>query len=140
MFRLRGHHLLCLLGYRGMGYSAQYVANMTQIHQTLRADPETKVRLVAGPDDLCVKFPESQVCHCEDTHIYERDAAILEKLNLEIGQTLPWTDIEDLIKQNVVSGDILNLCSTCSWRSYGVCEEGIDEMKAGKGLRVVERN
>ena len=29
MYKLRGHHLFCLLGYKGMGYSQEYVDNMT---------------------------------------------------------------------------------------------------------------
>ena len=88
MFRLRGHHLLCLLGYRGMGYSKEYVDNMTRLRQTLRTDPETSVLLVAGPDDLCNKFPNFQTCHCDDANIHEQDAAILKKLGLQIGQRL----------------------------------------------------
>lgn len=138
MIRLRGHHVLCLLGYRGMGYSTEYVANMTRVHQKLRTAPTTEVLLVAGPDDLCAKFPESQTYHCEDTNIHERDAAILRQLHLSRGQVLPWEEVENRIREYAMSTDVARLCSTCSWRSYGVCEEGIVEMKTGKGLRVVE--
>jgi hypothetical protein len=45
--RLRGHHLLCLLGYQGMvGYSADFTANMTKVHQTLQEQPESLVTLI----------------------------------------------------------------------------------------------
>lgn len=138
MFRLRGHHLLCLLGYRGMGYSKEYVANMTRLHQTLRTSPETLILLVAGPDDLCDKFPDSQTCHCNDANVHDRDAAILKKLDLQVGQRLSWAEVQRRIGESVVPEDIVTLCSTCSWRSYGVCEEGIEEIKAGSGLWVVE--
>jgi uncharacterized protein len=138
LYRLRGHHLLCLLGYRGMGYSREYVANMTRVHQTLRTKPETEVLLVAGPDDLCAKFPGSQTCHCEDANIYERDAAVLKKLNVQVGQKIPWRELQERIGENIMPMDIGRLCSTCSWRSYGVCEEGVKDIQAGKGLRIVE--
>lgn len=138
MYKLRGHHLFCLLGYRGMGYSPEYVENMTIIHQTLRSNPKTLIQLVKGPDQLCEKFPNSGVYHCQDKNIYDRDAAILEKMGLKIGQILKWENIEARIHKSVVPSDIPTLCETCSWRSYGVCEEGVQEILEGKGLREVK--
>ncbi|WBL17167.1 DUF1284 domain-containing protein [Sutcliffiella sp. NC1] len=138
MYKLRGHHLFCLLGYRGMGYSKEYVENMTKLHQTLRNDPETWIQIVKGPDQLCEKYPNTGEYHCKDKTIYERDAAILEKMDLKIGQMLKWKDIEFRIRQHVVPTDIQTVCESCSWRTYGVCEEGVQEMLDGKGLRKVE--
>ncbi|MDT8861159.1 DUF1284 domain-containing protein [Alkalihalobacillus sp. MEB130] len=138
MYNLRGHHLFCLLGYRGMGYSKEYVQNMTRIHQTLREDPKTPTHIIKGPDQLCNKYPNSGEYHCQHDNIYERDAAILKLMGLEIGQILYWEDIETRIRKNVIPSDIHTICETCSWRTYGVCEEGIEELLAGKGLREVE--
>jgi hypothetical protein len=138
MFKLRGHHLFCLLGYRGMGYSEEYVENMTRLHQTLRNTPDTFIQIVKGPDQLCEKYPNSGKYHCQDEDIYVRDAEILEKIGLKIGQILKWTDIESSIQKHVVPSDIQIVCETCSWRSYGVCEEGIQEIHEGKGLREVK--
>jgi uncharacterized protein len=138
MYQLRGHHLFCLLGYRGMGYSKEYVENMTALHQKLRNDSSTLIQLVKGPDHLCEKYPNSGIYHCQDGSIYERDAAILEKVGLQIGQTLTWEEIEASIRKNVIPTDIGLVCETCSWRSYGVCEEGIQEILEGKGLREVK--
>ena len=135
MYKLRGHHLFCLLGYRGMGYSEEYVENMTRLHQTLRDNPKTLIQLVKGPDQLCEKYPNSGKHHCQDDNIYERDAIILEKMGLEIEQILSWKDIESCIRKFVVPSDIQIVCETCSWRSYGVCEEGIQEIHEEKGLR-----
>lgn len=137
MYKLRGHHLFCLLGYRGMGYSEEYVENMTVLHQTLRDNPQTRILLVKGPDQLCEKYPNSGKYHCQDDSIYERDAAILNKIGLEIGQIINWQDIVLHIQKNVVPSDIQVVCETCSWRSYGVCEEGVQEILEGKGLRKV---
>lgn len=135
MYKLRGHHLFCLLGYRGMGYSEEYVENMTVLHQTLRDNPQTRILLVKGPDQLCEKYPNSGKYHCQDDNIYERDAAILNKMGLKIGQNLNWEDIVSHIQKYVVPSDIQDVCETCSWRSYGVCEEGVQEVLEGKGLR-----
>lgn len=138
MYKLRGHHLFCLLGYRGMGYSKEYVENMTRMHQSFQNNPKTLIELIEGPDQLCEKYPNSGKYHCKDLSIYERDAAILEKLGLRIGQILSWESIEAQIRENVVPSDLQVVCETCSWRSYGVCEEGIQDMVDGKGLREVK--
>jgi uncharacterized protein len=138
MFKLRGHHLFCLLGYRGMGYSKEYVKNMTRLHQTLRNNPETLVQLVKGPDQLCEKYPNSGEYHCQDLNIYERDAVILDKMGLTIGQIFKWEDIESRVRKHVIPTDIQTICETCSWRSYGVCEQGVERIHEGKGLFEVE--
>ncbi|MED1204571.1 DUF1284 domain-containing protein [Heyndrickxia acidicola] len=138
MYKLRGHHLFCLLGYRGMGYSKEYVENMTLLHQTLRNNPKTSIQIIKGPDQLCEKYPNSGEYHCLDRHIYERDAAILDKLGLKIGQILSWEFIESCIRKHITPSDIQLVCETCSWRSYGVCEEGIQDLHEGKGLREIK--
>lgn len=89
MIHLRGHHLLCLVGYRGMGYSEEYVENMTRIHRQLRARPTTLVRLVKGIDHLCEKYPNSGEYHCLNEEIFNQDAYIAEKLGIQIGQLVP---------------------------------------------------
>jgi uncharacterized protein len=138
MYKLRGHHLFCLLGYRGMGYSREYAENMTRIHQSLRDNPRTWIQLVKGQDHLCEKYPNSGEYHCEHDDIYERDAVILEKLELHIGKIVYWQDIESNIRKHALPSDIQTVCETCSWRSYGVCEEGIRDILEGQGLREVK--
>ncbi|WP_299515606.1 DUF1284 domain-containing protein [uncultured Rummeliibacillus sp.] len=138
MYRLRGHHIFCLLGYRGMGYSKKYVENMTRLHHTLRKHPETLVQLVNGPDQLCENYPNSGEYHCQDDHIYQMDAAFLEKIGLKVGQTLKWADIESHIQNHVIPSDIQSVCKTCSWRSYGFCEDGIQLILDGKGLKEIK--
>lgn len=138
MFRLRGHHLLCLLGYEGMGYSEEYSANMTRLHQTLRAEPETEILLVYGSDDLCDKFPPEEPYHCDDLNVHQRDSVILTQLGVAIGQVWRWSALEQRIAGNVVAGDVPRFCSTCPWLAYGVCERGVDSIKTGKGLPLLE--
>jgi uncharacterized protein len=138
MYQLRGHHLFCLVGFRGMGYSKEYIENMTYMHRNIRENPNTWIEIVDGPDQLCEKYPNSGKYHCEDQHIYKRDHEILEKLRLKIGQDVQWKEIEERIRRFVVPKDIQHICQTCSWRSFGVCEEGIQDILDHKGLRKVE--
>lgn len=59
-------------------------------------------------------------------------------MGIKIGQILKWEDIESCIRNFVVPADIQIVYETCSWRSYGVCEEGIQEISEGKSLREVK--
>lgn len=137
VFLLRGHHLFCLLGYRGMGYSDQYVKEMTRLHTVLREDPQTLITIVHGPDDLCSNFPENEPYHCDESAVLDRDERIVQYLGLTIGNTYTWSDIEQRIIERVVREDIPRFCSTCPWLPYGVCEEGVDRMRHGDGLTPV---
>jgi hypothetical protein len=138
MIRLRGHHLLCLLGYRGMGYSESYTKNMTRVHSRLRQHPETPVTLVSGPDDLCAYFPPDQPYHCEDPNVHQRDAAVLDRMGLTPGTTLSWRELQGRLAASFVPSDIPHLCSTCPWLPYGVCEDGVRRIRDGEGLFPVE--
>lgn len=131
---LRGHHLLCLLGYRGMGYSADYVANMTRLYEQLRLHPETQVAIVAGPDELCAAFPCDQPNHCAEATVHTRDRVILDALSLAVGQCVPWQEIEARVRMHIVGSDLVTFCQSCPWRPYGVCEAGIDYIGSGKSL------
>ena len=54
---LRGHHLLCILGFRGLGYDEAFVANMTRVVGLIRKKPETVFTLTDSADILCATCP-----------------------------------------------------------------------------------
>ncbi|WP_424766520.1 DUF1284 domain-containing protein [Paenibacillus sp. sgz302251] len=131
--RLRGHHLLCLLGYRGMGYSEEFCVNMTDIYETLRTMPETEIEIITGPDDVCRAYPPDKANHCEGT-VYELDEKILTKLSLAPHERGSWQDICGRIADKIIPSDISHLCATCPWEKYGVCQEGVGTIRDGKPL------
>jgi hypothetical protein len=133
--RLRGHHLLCLLGFRGMGYSEPFANNMMDIYEQLYQEPTTQVTIVRGSDDLCKSFPCDQPNHCDNQNVHERDEFIRKHLDLEVGDCLAWQQILDRVKSNVKSDHIPEWCATCPWLSYGVCEAGVDRIANGDGLQ-----
>lgn len=132
--QLRGHHLLCLLGFRGMGYSPDFTINMKNVYEQLRQQPYTPITLVRGVDDLCKCYPSDKPNHCDTNSVHERDQVILDRLGLTTGTTLPWESILLLLKQHMAPTEIPILCSTCPWQPYGVCEEGLARISAGAGL------
>lgn len=131
---LRGHHLICMLGYRGMGYSDAYVDNMTQVYRNLLANPTTECRIVNGPDQLCACFPADGDYHCENRNVAERDALILQRLGLKEGQIITWAEILSRVAAFLQPDDLLHICSTCPWLPYGVCQDGVRKIVAGEKL------
>lgn len=134
MIRLRGHHLLCLLGYRGMGYSPDFCTNMTAIYERLREQPQTRVVLVEGPDDICAAYPKDKPPHCEETSVAHRDSRVLEKLGLRVGREMSWADVCGAVDETMEAGDIGRICVGCPWEPYGVCEDGVQRIKRGEEL------
>lgn len=134
MIKLRGHHLFCLIGFRGMGYSEAYATNMKKVHAQLRSAPHTPFQLIEGADDLCAKFPCNEPYHCDAARVAEQDQKFLEKLQLQIGDVVTWADVERRVQTLVTQQVIHEVCFDCQWREYGVCEEGVERVHKGLGL------
>ena len=62
---LRGHHLLCILGFQGYGYSEDFVLNMTRINE-LRKTDKTTIKLINSSDDICSACPNLKNDLCEN--------------------------------------------------------------------------
>lgn len=132
--RLRGHHLLCLLGYRGMGYSEAFTATMSAVYETLRTEPTTPVILVEGPDDICAAFPEDGPYHCLEERVRVRDERVRKRLGLAVGSQVPWEEILSRIAVRVRPDDIPRWCRTCPWEPLGLCAQGVARVREGGGL------
>ncbi|MBN2980878.1 MULTISPECIES: DUF1284 domain-containing protein [Cohnella] len=133
--RLRGHHLLCLLGFRGKGYSEEFCVNMTSVYETLRADPDTPIAIIEGPDDICRAFPADQPNHCHNESVYRKDRDILLKLGLRPGLNASWTEIVGRVTEHVRPRDIDRFCHDCPWQPLGLCQEGVAHIRSGRPLR-----
>ncbi|MCX7705965.1 MAG: DUF1284 domain-containing protein [bacterium] len=57
MLKIRPHHLFCLLGFKGSGYSRAFVENMSRISTTIKKGLDLDIELVKGPDDICKVCP-----------------------------------------------------------------------------------
>ena len=136
--RLRGHHFLCILTYRGYGYTPAFVANMTSIVADIgRGRP---VQLVEGPDAICGALTP------EDRHVCNHDCNRAETLQLD---RLAVQDVRALlavdfgapveIDQDTVarlrnafaSRAIRSACSRCPWSDFcdQIAAEGFAETK-----------
>ncbi len=121
MIRLRGHHLLCLQTYKGLGYTPAFVAGMDKAAARLVAgEPAT---IVAGADDLCAGWAGEPGNHCASPSAATRDAAALSDLAAHWGRALAPGDILEnagaliaAARAAFAQGRIRTACAGCPWR------------------------
>lgn len=131
---LRGHHLLCILGFRGYGYSPEFVAGMRAVVESLKEAPETMVELVDSRDRICLPCPHlvNGACrqHGEESEAETatRDRRVLTRLALRLGQRIAWAEVLDIMRTTLKLTDVPGLCEECQWASLGFCDEGLSAL------------
>ena len=57
-----------------------------------------------------------------------------ELLGVESGDVMPWADLQQRVRDRVAPDDLALLCEGCPWLEYGVCAQGIADLRAGQGI------
>lgn len=125
MLVLRAHHLLCIQGYEGNGYSSEFTKNMDGVVSTL--SDNTYVKIVMTVDDICEKCPhklENSTCKSQEK-VFEFDLKILNELKLIVNRTYLYKDILNSIRENLSYEKFQEICGSCQWFHYGYCKNGI---------------
>jgi hypothetical protein len=132
---------LCLLGFRGSGYSPSFVDALQALQDELRADPTRPVRLVTEPDAICAACPNLATDGCRlggpghEAHVSAQDGEVLARLGLGPGAVLAWAEVLARVAERVRGGDLPGLCTTCPWLPLGVCRASVDALAAARGAR-----
>lgn len=126
--RIRAHHLLCIQGFQGKGYSADFINNMSQIIYFLNDGPNNiskKIKVINHSDDICNHCPHLEKTHLEtnicsqfpesEKRINEMDNQTMELLKLEYGQKYNYNDISRKINNINSFFQIKSICGHCSW-------------------------
>lgn len=128
--RLRGHHLLCMLTFRGEGYSPRFVENFHAIIARLNAG--ATVVITTGPDDICAPLcaAEGADCHCYAARNQVRDEQALADLAALLGHPLQpggvlhlTPDTTHALRTAFADGSIRTACAGCEW--YDLCSDVI---------------
>lgn len=114
---LRGHHLLCLKGFQGYGYSEEFTQNMTEVNK-LRKSENTKVTLTNTPDDICRACPNLNDNLCQDekqnNRIVQMDNEVLKKL--DTSKEYDAIELFDKIDSVFNSREsVREICFECMW-------------------------
>ncbi|MDO6962761.1 DUF1284 domain-containing protein [Rhizobium alvei] len=117
---------MCILTYRGYGYTPAFVANMSEIVAAISNG--RPVELSEGPDDICNGFTEAcraisdHDCSLESTRTMDRVALLsvlelLPELALNEPVTLDAVRIAAL-RAAFADGSLRAACADCSWRDF----------------------
>ena len=125
-----------------MGYSDGFVASLSGIVARLRDEPGIRVRVRVGSDAVCRACPSLSVGGCMryGQSVVRQDARVAEVLGVASGDEMPWDDLRARVRDAVAPDDLADLCGGCPWLEYGVCAEGIAELREGTPLRGADRS
>ncbi|MCP3738324.1 DUF1284 domain-containing protein [Rossellomorea sp. BNER] len=132
---IRGHHLLCIHGFKGMGYSPTFVDEMSEIVKDFKSNREDiEIEVRASFDDACFACPHKGETKCEKSkdsnqHVLSLDHRVMNHLDIKAGEIYNKDEIISLTVEKVSPHDLDILCDGCSWLSFGVCKEGIQDLK-----------
>lgn len=119
--KVRAHHLFCLLGFQGYGYSPKFVENMRFVLESINACPSMPLKLVSACDVICASCPNENECELPDSFlalkIRQMDLLVLEKLGMEektVGEAKEFFRLVNTKLKN--ASDIEDVCGACRWR------------------------
>jgi hypothetical protein len=132
--KVRPHHLLCILGFRGLGYDEEFVSNMTKLVEKLHADSTLPITLVVGGDAICAACPHSKGGKClkradSEAEVTILDSKVLKRLGFEVGVQIPAGEAWERVRERLTSEDLTEICVDCEWLGLGYCVEGLRRSK-----------
>jgi len=140
--RIRAHNLLCLQGFKGLGYTKDFIDHMTRIHGYLAENPATLVKVVIGEDTFCKHCPHNYKGRCTEGDPVDQpvpgeapdtailmDRRVITWLDLDESTVYEWRQILYKIGKSVDSSAMDVLCGDkCPWREQGHCAEALDKL------------
>lgn len=127
---LRGHHLLCILNWKGCGYTPEFTRNYDALVARIMSDG-TPIQIIKGPDDICcVLDPETyEDYHCECADQAVMDVNAIRGINQFFKSTnMPeWKEGQDIfltpdllaqMRAAFKTGEIRAGCQGCSFYDF----------------------
>ncbi len=119
--KIRAHHLCCIQGFQGYGYSPVFVANMRAVISDIKAFPSRPLELVSECDVICASCPGKRECTAQEStssrRIKSMDLVVMEKLKIKEGTVMEADEAFSLVNSQLVNAsDINDVCGTCKWR------------------------
>ena len=135
MLEFRPHHFLCTVGFQGKGYSPEFVANYKEIANTLRkpGGDAVRIRVTSVTDSICGPCPSKRGDLCETQEKIDRlDHAHAEVLGIREGDEFTWAEAKLRIADKFTLEKFHESCEPCSWKTMGVCEAALIDLKKGE--------
>ena len=132
--RLRAHHLLCILGFRGLGYDEKFIKKMESVIQRIKEHPDLGIEIIKECDNICAACPFNVEGFCRnevvggEEAVRGKDQVVVERLELKKRKKYSLKEILNLIKKKIKRDDLSVICKDCPWLKMGYCEEGLEKI------------
>lgn len=110
---IRGHHLLCIQGFRGYGYNEEFIMNMKEVVNKLKSTPELRIKMTDKCDKICSPCPHKINNECSKEIVKLMDSQVLKNIGIKIGEIVKFKDI--LLKTKDNSRELRTICKNCEW-------------------------
>lgn len=119
--KIRAHHLLCIQGFQGYGYSEEFTENMSKVIQNLKSFPNHKIQITTCCDIFCACCPHNIGDKCAESSksnekIIEMDVKVLKTIGLPVNTIIEAHDAFQLINNYFKSSNISEICGNCKWK------------------------
>jgi hypothetical protein len=132
---IRGHHLLCMLGFQGIGYTAGFIKNFQKVKRMIEQNPGLEIEVVDTCDVVCLACPNSQGEDCfkgglkYDRTVQEMDRRVIERLGIRPGDRFRASELFEMVRQKIEPEDLKDICRGCEWIGLGFCQRGLENLK-----------
>lgn len=132
--RLRFHHLLCILGFRGLGYDEKFIKGMERVIQKIKNNPNLEIELIEECDDICSACPFNLKGSCRnevvggEEAVGRKDQEVAKRVKLKEREKYSIKEILNSIKKTIKAGDLSAICGDCPWLRIRYCEEGLKKI------------
>ena len=120
--QIRAHHLVCIQGFRGLGYNQKFIDNMTKVIETIKSHPNLWIEVITNCDIICSACPHEidGICRKEKASpekVPNSDRQVLRGLRFKAHDKILAKDIPRLVEEKL--GDAIalqNICQDCDWK------------------------
>lgn len=119
--KIRAHHLLCMQGFQGHGYSEKFSQNMSEIIENLKSNQEQIIEITDDLDVICKFCPHKKNNICKNVvsnwMIKRVDKKVIEKLKVDCGTEITFKEVISITNQVFKDhNDLKGICSNCTWK------------------------
>lgn len=132
---IRAHHLLCMQGYQGHGYSSGFENHIHKIIVQLKGSSEQKLRVVVGSDAICAKCPNLVNDRCQkdddsDNRIRNIDLCVLHMVEIQAGSVDTFSKYLDAVNKKLTQqSQLVGICDCCQWANKCLWYLSLDSIK-----------
>lgn len=132
---IRAHHLVCLVGFRGLGYNKEFIENMTRVARLFHSR-DTAILIIDKTDAICSACPYNRDGNCarerdSERRVRSKDLEVMRRLELRVGDKFRSDRLLGLIGERISPADITEICQGCDWLDLGYCAEGLKSLNPG---------